>query len=325
MENLITLFQQISLQPNTSNSIFNTLPISEFTNHRISKNETGNPILLINVTASSQNLNLPSIKLQNIAVHFDAQCNVSTNNQVIKGVFTIISFTGFKHELELYFLKLGDLLLKAIGNTPTQTQVYTEVYKLIELFKAANQPPLKSVQGLWAELLIIEQAKDTHIFTKAWHSSPTDKYDFSYKAERLEIKSSSLRKREHHFSLEQLTPPQNTQLVIASVFVEEISNGKSLEDLQNSITQKLSNDFELQQHLNLMIARTLGNTIMEAKKITFDYELAIQSVSFYDSKQIPTINTKHIPNEISNIHFKVNLSNIENMKSVKNHFLIDKY
>ena len=317
MQNLIQLFQQISIQPNTSNSIFDSLPISEFTNHRISKNEKGKPVLLINVTSSNQYLNLPSIKLENISVHFDAQCKISTNKQITEGIFTIINFTGTNQELQIYFLKLCSLLLQTIGNTPNQTQIYTEVYKLIELFKVAIQPPIKSVQGLWAELLVIEQANNTSILTESWHSSPTDKYDFSHKADRLEVKSSSLRKREHHFSIEQLTPPQNTQLVIVSVFVEEISNGTTLEDLQNRIVQKLQNNFELQDYLNLIIAKTLGNTIIEAMRIGFDYELAVQSIAFYDSKDIPTINIKHIPVEISNVHFKVNLSNTKKINNLK--------
>jgi hypothetical protein len=152
--------------------------------------------------------------------------------------------------------------------------------------------------------------------TKSWHCSPTDKYDFSHKAERFEVKSSSLRKREHHFSIQQLTPPQNTQLLIVSIFVEEISNGTTLEDLQNRIAQKLQNNFELQDYLNLIIAQTLGNTIVKAMKIGFDYELAVQSISLYDSKDIPNINSKNVPTEISNVHFKVDLSNTKQIKKL---------
>ena len=43
----------------------------------------------------------------------------------------------------------------------------------------------------------------------------------------------------------------------------------------------------------------------------FDYQLAIDELKFYDSEIVPKIKKEDIPNEISNVKFQCNLTNIQ--------------
>ena len=64
-----------------------------------------------------------------------------------------------------------------------------EIEKLINLFTKFSKPALKTIQGLWAELLIIEQSKNPDYLIQSWHSSTTDKYDFNDGIDKIEVKS----------------------------------------------------------------------------------------------------------------------------------------
>lgn len=167
------------------------------------------------------------------------------------------------------------------------------------------EPPRKTVQGIWAELFLIHQSKCPEKLVSAWHSIPEEKYDFSSKKVRIEVKSSSMRNRTHHFSHEQLVPPTQCDLYIASVYVEMLSGGKSLEDLLNDILVRLQDNQDLKEKLNLITYSTLGESVDKISNIYYDYELAKDSLRFYNSKDIPKIGS--IPNNIFEIKYKCQL------------------
>ena len=62
----------------------------------------------------------------------------------------------------------------------------------------------------------------------SWHTSPNDKFDFNDGKDKIEVKSTKTVRRVHKFSLEQLHPNINSNLIIASVFVIETGHGKTI-------------------------------------------------------------------------------------------------
>ena len=104
---------------------------------------------------------------------------------------------------------------------------------------------MKTIQGLWAEMLIIEQSKNPEYLIRSWHSSPNSKFDFNDGQNKLEIKSTSQTKRIHSFSYEQTIPNPNSKLLIASIKVIETGVGKSILDLRDNICKKVL-DLDLQ-------------------------------------------------------------------------------
>ena len=94
------------------------------------------------------------------------------------------------------------------------------------------------------------------------------------------------------------------------MFVIETGQGKTISDLKESICKKVS-DFGLQYRLNEVIVQTLGFDFDKVNDISFDYQQALDTLAFYDFRDIPSIAIESIPESISNIHFDCDLSAIQ--------------
>ena len=99
--------------------------------------------------------------------------------------------------------------------------------------------PTNTVNGLWSELFLIENSTNPKELINYWHNLPEEKFDFNAGKERIEVKSSSSFERKHIFSAEQLNPPSDTQVLIASVFLKQY-----LRDLKTPFLA-FSREFEL--------------------------------------------------------------------------------
>ncbi len=193
-----------------------------------------------------------------------------------------------------------------LGPLPTRQEVNQAIETLIELFTALTSPPRKTTQGLWSELYLIARSLDPIIALESWHLTPAERYDFNSGQQRLEVKSSSNRQRQHHFSLEQLNPPSGTNLLIASIFVEPAAGGASISDLIQQITSRLHSPV-LANRLNRIITLTLGSSWRNGLDAQYDQQLAEQSLQFYEPQSIPSINSS-LPSGVSSVHFVSDLS-----------------
>lgn len=94
-----------------------------------------------------------------------------------------------------------------------------------------------------------------------------------------------------------------------SVFVEALSNGKSIEDLVHEISFKLQGSIELIEKLNMTVFTTLNGNIKGISEFKFNHQLAIENLKAYNSKNVPVI--EDIPKHISKVSFQCDLENIE--------------
>lgn len=311
MYNFYKKFQKLKL-PTTSQ--YSAFRINNFKNHRIAKDKNSNPSLLIFI--SNNNTNTIKQELYNLTISHNIKCNIVENEVNIEGVFSIISYSGHDNELIEYFLKMCEIFIFTLGNIPTDKQVNQVINKFIELFRLFTEPPKKTIQGLWAELFFISQANDTKKAVLAWHDGITDKYDFSFKGIRLDVKSTSSYQRIHNFSMEQLQAPKDTQMYVASIFVKIISNGISIQDLLNKIERKLNADIKIINKLRFLTFSTLSNNVRLVDAYYFDYELAKESLKIYDSNEIPKINKLSISKGVFDVLFKSNLDGIKTIKVI---------
>ncbi len=123
-----------------------------------------------------------------------------------------------------------------------------------------------------------------------------------------------LSERIHTFSSEQLNPPLESRLLIASIFVRQSDTGQNIQDLIDSITSKIGNEIELIEKLNMLISKTLGNSLEQSIKIKFDYETAKNSLRFYSHQDIKKIEEIYIPTEVFGVKYKSDLSQINSVK-----------
>lgn len=254
------------------------------------------------------------INLELISVLFNRPCRLSENNTQSESVYTIISLKTENIDFQQYFFEVVCIVLEQLPENTSHKQLKAEIQKLIELFSRFNRPPRKTIQGLWAELFIIERANNPEYLIQSWHSSSEDKFDFNDGQDKIEVKSTANVSRIHRFSLEQLNPNKNSNLLIASIFVVQTGKGKNIFELIDSIHQRVQN-LELQFRLNEIVSQTLGNDLDKAFDTYFDNQQACDTFAFFDFKCIPTIKNDSIPYEIRNVHFDCDLSNVSTVEN----------
>lgn len=316
MTNFTTLFQNLGTMSGSISNNHNyyvAVPIPDFPKHKLAKDIFQHPCLLISTSKIIGPTRPSPIKLEHISILYNINCKIIHDKTTEEDRFTVISCTDDDASIQKYFLRISETIIPIIGKEPTLGEVSSALDKLVELFRALKTSPRKSVQGIWAELLLITLSSNPRLLLEAWHCSPLDKYDFSKNDERIEVKSTSTRKRLHHFSLEQLNPPSDIRVLVASVVVERIGSGKSVNELIDIIRNKISEDKDLIFYIERIVSLTLGIEWRLASEEKFDYLMAKRSLMFYSTKNIPTINPV-IPIEIIDVHFIVDLTNIPDIK-----------
>lgn len=279
-------------------------------NHKIGLSKDGFPLFFIKSSNENNDKTL-DYTLEFITVHFSQKCQLLFNNQKKEeGIYTLIALKTESVDLTEYFLNILYFVLLKLPEVVEYRQLKLEVEKLVSLFNKSSKHATKTIQGLWAELLVIEQSTDPIYLVKSWHYNPTDKFDFNDGIDKIEIKSTSNSRRIHNFSLEQLTPNENSSLVITSVFAVQTGKGKTIFDLAQMINDR-AKDSETLFIINKVIMETLGKELEKAFEQYFDYQLAIDSIAFFESSLVPRIESSYVKKEISNVHFDCDLSNIQ--------------
>lgn len=310
MKSLFSIYTQLCLQniENDGYSPVEKLTYSDLFYIGVSDKKT--PMFLIDCNID----NFPNdLELKYIQVLYNKRCRIIDNNKKTEVTCTILQLNDESYDFQNYFLEVIDLILRRLPKNPTSLQINEEIETMIKLFSCTTHPALKTVQGLWAEMLVIEQSKCPEYLIKAWHAKSTSKFDFNDGESKIEVKSSSNSIRIHTFEYGQLTSNNTSKLLIASVFAIETGLGKNILDLRESIFSRVS-DLNVQFLLDKKIFETLGVDINNCSDFNFDYQLAVDELKFYDSVNIPNIKKEYIPSEISNIKFNCDISNCISLK-----------
>ena len=213
------------------------------------------------------------------------------------------------------FFDVMETILRSLGEAPATGELRRRVSGLIELFRLATQPSRGTIQGLWAELWLIANARDPVTLLDAWHAEATDVYDFNSGLDRLEVKSAGQRTRRHHFSHRQLSPPIGTLAVVASLFVESSGGGRTIASLLQQIRVRVSEPRALMR-LDHVVASTLGTDWRVGVDASFDSELASGSLRFYRVEDVPHLSSD-IPRAIFDIRYISDLSATEALTCVE--------
>lgn len=310
MKSIFKIFQKLKNEPPKIGDGFAIDSLPMIKNHKIGISQDGQPIFFIKCESSPTAKTLDT-NLEFISVQFNRKCQlINQKNKIEEGVYTIISLKSDAEYLQEYFLKIVYVLIHNITENPLLRDLKIEVDRLINLFSKFSKPALKTIQGLWAELLVIEQSNEIDYLIQSWHSSTSDKYDFNDGIDKIEVKSTAKSRRVHNFSIEQLTPNISSKLIIASIFTIETGVGTNIFDLLGIIEAKVT-DKKLIFRLNELVTLTLGKDFEKSFDVFFDYQFAVDSISLYNSIDIPTIDTNSIPSNIMNIRFDCDITDVK--------------
>jgi hypothetical protein len=292
--------------PPLENGALNAELLPGSTVHRIAKDYEGRPCFV--VSAKPDGRPPAPVDLQNLFFRPSIRCRIQeAGGPSTEGVFTLIAYTGKEAPVQSLFLRVMSDLLEGIGDECLCSEVSRRFDALVSLFSALTKPQRKAVQGLWAEMLIVSMASDPIALVRAWHSEPSDRYDFNYGHERLEVKSAYGSVRKHHFSLLQLTPPAGTVAVLASILIQRSGAGTTVQALWDRIRCLVSSDRDAVQHVDQVVADSLGAGLVAALDVAFDEEAASESLAFVRIADVPRI-AAALHFAISEVHFAVDLS-----------------
>ena len=282
------------------------IPIGSSGTYRLGKDPAGAPALLIQLP-SGQATDSSPIRLRHLYVAHDVACVIHRDHGTESGKFSVLACVEADRATEGYFLRVVEALLPGLGESPDARSVNQAVDSLVELFRALSNPPIKAVQGLWAELLLLAESQDPGKLLDAWHTIPEDLYDFNEGNHRIEVKSAQGELRRHHFSLAQLLPPAGTTLAIVSVLVNRAGGGTSVDDLIDELRSLFSGSPHRLLRLYKVITLTLGARWREAELEMFDRFAARQSLTFYRPSDVPMV-SPDLPPGVGNVRFSSDLT-----------------
>lgn len=309
MQNVFKIFQDLKNESPSNGDSFAIAALPSIKNHKLGISLSGQPMFFIKCDERTKAKSLDT-NLEFISVQFNRQCQLINNKgKIEEGTYTIISLKSDSDYLQEYFLKIVFVLVKNLTEKPLLKDLKIEIEKLINLFTKFSKPALKTIQGLWAELLIIEQSKNPDYLIKSWHNATSDKFDFNDGNDKIEVKSTTKSRRIHNFSLEQLVPNTKSKLIVTSILTIETGTGTSVFDLVQLIESRII-DQSLIYRMNEIVASTLGKDFEKAFDIYFDYKFSVDSIQHYESVDIPTINISSIPSNILNVRFDCDLTDV---------------
>jgi len=284
---------------------YHVKPIPNYGGHYFGRTSSGAPCLLL--SAEDTSLKAP-LRLAAIEVSFAVPCTIAIESEAERTeTLTAITCTASDRIVQSYFAHVCETILHIVGVAPNLEQVVEAVRRLVDLFQKLSAPARRSVVGLFGELYVIHIASSPAEAVVAWRSTTDDRFDFSIDNVRLEVKASGTRQRAHEFSLEQCSPPPNTDGILISLFVEASGGGTSLLDLIERIEEQIGSDAALLLKLQETIAEGLGDNASAALSMRFDESLARSSLQVYELAAIPAVR-EQVPTEVSQVRFRSDLS-----------------
>lgn len=289
--------------------------------HRLGRSLEGYPKFFVHTNNSASTVQ--NVIREILSVEYNVPCELVDNEgNKQQDSFSIITLRTQEAALQSYFIEIFTMMLKKMPETPSRRELSIEVENLITIFSALSNPPKKKIQGLWSELLVIEQSEHPETLINAWHNSPTAKYDFTMGRDKIEVKSTSSEERVHKFSLDQLNPSPNSRLLIASTIVREsaqAADGLSVKDLYNKICEKVT-AINSRLRLYTVIAETIGTDLDKLENIFFDYTSAVDYLAYYDATEVPHIEKADVPEFVTDVKFASDLSHLTDVRSSESHF-----
>jgi Putative PD-(D/E)XK family member, (DUF4420) len=309
-------------------SVFARLPISTITQGKqISYDalalQNGRSLFLAKIAGDSACLliataDLPGsyptpIQLENLSVQHGMAGSVLGHPLPEGQRFSVVTLTNSDAGLLGVFLRFAAFLSEALAETPTSKDVAREIRELVDMLQCLRKPCRRSVQGLWAELLLMAESGAPALWLDAWHNDPLDLHDYCFSEGRIEVKSSSGGFRHHRFSHRQLWPPNGKPLVVASVLMDADSSGDSVFQLAHDIRLHLSPDASVR--LDRIMLDVLGGDFARAGEFCFDRSSAKSSLRFYAVEIVPRL-PEEMPDEISDVSYSVTFSQLEGSETV---------
>ncbi len=304
------IFREIAPPDSQDRLLYAVKPIQEFNNCFVGKDSGSHACILITTADSKRVLRSP-IKFESLDAQFALRCKLGEDGELEhEETFTVIRCRLLEPEIVCYFLSACQIILRMVGDRPTQSAVALAIQRLAEIFQEIKKPPTRSINGLFGELYLISCSNNPARALAAWHIDEHARFDFSDGDVRMEVKVTKGSARIHTFSYNQCNSPLGTIAVVASLFVERVPNDLTIQSLIRKIEERVNADAELILKLHKVTATTMGSDLNVALSVSFDAKLAETSLRFFLLDHIPAIRGP-LSSGVSDVHFRSDLSAVE--------------
>ena len=243
-------------------------------------------------------------RLRNIEVREGVNCDVLAPGgptRTIKG--TLVVCRSEEAGIVRLFLSLLADAMTMLGPSPAASEFSSWVVCAAELFSRLEGEGRRTMQGLWAELVIASSLPSPEVAVRRWHADPLDRYDFTSGAFSLEVKSCTDCDRVHSFSLDQLRPQTGALVWIASVVAKPEPLGRSVLELVHALEERIPT-LNVRNKLREIVFASAGSSINDDDRYRFDEAGARASLRLLDACAVPSVSGPLAP-EILGIQLKV--------------------
>ncbi len=305
MNEILRLFEHLEI-PSFGGNTYSVTPVPGAPSLLIAKSSDGAPAVLHVLDAEVRTSAAP-IRLRHLAVQPRVRARIRQKRETSESKVTVYQCQAHDPALQSYFLTavVSALTSDALAADAEPGAV---VRLLAELFRSLETKGRSTAQGLWAELFVIQESTKPAALISAWHEDVNERYDFSWGADRLEVKSTGRLEREHHFALEQVRPHPPLRVWIASLFAVRSTGGTSLGELVEAVRVRAASPREAFK-VDEIVARALGDSMPDALDARYDVDVARSSLRFFRAEDVPWYEELP-PSAVRNIRFEATLNEI---------------
>lgn len=305
---MIAIYKELLEGGLPSEGYYKAEKIDKSSKHKVGINEVGQLCLFI-YAVSEPHQSKPSLVYKYISVLFNKKCEIKIDCESSEEHYSVITLKTQNQTFQEYFIRVfADLLSGDIINIES---LYDKILNLFNLFTVNKIVSKQTIQGLYAELLIILASDDKEFFIKAWHVNKSSLYDFSLNTSSyLEVKSTNRTDRIHKFSNQQIQFLKKQDSYVISIMVQESDLGSNIIDLSDRIRVQLST-ISSKLKLDKLILETINNSIDIVEDTKFDMQYSFDSIKVYKIGIVPNIDRRNIPTEITSLKYDVNFEEIK--------------
>ncbi len=213
------------------------------------------------------------------------------------------------------FLKIFIRLTDAIDDKLSDDELLNFFLCLKELFSNEIKKSVKDLQGLYGELYTMTYLMDNYKIdiSKFYQSEDKRKFDFSIsEVKKVEVKTTTLPLRIHHFNLEQLNTLRY-EIMVVSIMLQKDDSGLSLMNLVGKTKKLFSNNLKLLIHIENMI-KNIDDDVLDSLK--YNTRFLDENIKVVNAVDIPKIKEK--TNEgVFNVEFDSDLSTVKHCTEIE--------
>lgn len=277
------------------------LPILPHSDNRILRGPNGEACILIVSRDVVRNV---SLKLRNVQARSSVTCEIEApggSRQQLAG--TLITCGSNDPMMRRMFLAVMEDALRNLGSNPSATSIATWLQRLASLFARLEQEGRKKLRGLWAELIAMMSLGNPTVAARRWHAEASETYDFTAGSFSIEVKSCQDLTRVHHFSLSQLSPPDDQVVWLLSIVVRPDLRGSTVLEALAQLESAIP-DPDLRSSLRTMVFSIGGRALEEDSLHRFDQANALATARLIDVRAVPSI-AEELPPEVQSVTLEV--------------------